>query len=219
MSVRLAFDTSTPEGSVALRATDGRVVERSIGSRVRHAESLLPTIAEVLAEAGLAPADTGGIVVGAGPGSFTGVRIAAATARGLVRALDVPLFTYGSLLAEAAAAQILDTPVCAVFDARRDEVYAACYRFSDVGWSTLMEPEALSVAALTARLSDLAPVWTGEGAGSQERRLPGRRALRTITRAAALLQLARMAPDAGRCARPAHWEPDYLRPPGAERAR
>jgi tRNA threonylcarbamoyladenosine biosynthesis protein TsaB len=69
------------------------------------------------------------VIVGAGPGSFTGVRVAAATARGLAHGLGVPLYAYSSLAAVAMETG-LDGNVCALFDARRGEVYAACYESS-----------------------------------------------------------------------------------------
>jgi tRNA threonylcarbamoyladenosine biosynthesis protein TsaB len=70
------------------------------------------------------------VVVGAGPGSFTGVRVAGATAKGLVAALDVPLVAYSSLLALVAGVPATG-PVCGLFDARRGEVYAGCWRVGD----------------------------------------------------------------------------------------
>lgn len=219
MSLVLAFDTSTPLGSVALGDGTRVLAVREIGSDVRHAESLLPAIAEVLAGAGCAPVDLTSVIVGGGPGSFTGVRIAAATARGLVRALGIPLFTYGSLLAEAKGADHPDVPVCALFDARRGEVYAACYRFGEGGWTTTLKPEALAVKDVVARIGPLEPVWTGEGARQHAVVLGGTMAEAVMPRAEALLVLARTAPDVGRLDDAAAWEPAYLRPPGAERIR
>jgi len=211
----LALDTSTPHGSVAL-GVDGSVVrERAIGTSVRHAESLLPAISELLDGAGLTPADLAGVVVGAGPGSFTGVRVAGATARGLVRALGIPLYAYSSLLALAEATDRTDRAVCALFDARRGEVYAGCYRVVREGWTVLLEPTAAPIGEITTAVAPYGPVYAAEASIV----LPdaGERVMPVRTSAAALIRLAAMDPEAGRIAEPPHWEPHYLRPPGAVR--
>lgn len=217
MSVLLALDTATSTGSVAI-ASDGQLLgERVIGSSVRHAESLLPAIADLLEMHRFTPADLSGVIVGAGPGSFTGVRVAAATARGLVRALGIPLFAYNSLLATAMAAKSRK-PVCALFDARRGEVYAGCWRFSEAattigeaGWQTLLEPVAAPVEDVLAAVETHEPLFVGDGAhlaGFVDQDLP---------RAAALLSLATASPEEGRVSVPARWEPEYLRPWGTVR--
>jgi len=99
----LAFDTSSDTGSVALLA-DGEILgRRFLPDRGRQAALLVPRIGEALEEAGLVPSDLSGLVVGRGPGSFTGVRIAAATARGLSHALGIPVWAFSSLQAGAAS--------------------------------------------------------------------------------------------------------------------
>lgn len=217
MSLLLAFDTATPDGSVALGRDGSRALARRIGTSVRHAEALLPAIAELLEEAGCRPADLDGIVVGSGPGSFTGVRIAAATARGMVRALGIDLYAFGSLQAEAVATGLAERPVCAVFDARRGEVYAACYEVGPEGVRTVLEPVASTLAELAGRLADRRVAWTGEAVRRQREAVPEAPVEPVMTRAEALLVLARRAPGAGLQALPSAWEPDYLRPPGAVR--
>ncbi len=216
MTSILAFDTSTSVGSVALGRGGGVIASRTIGSSVRHAESLLPAISEVLDEGATAMSDLAAVVVAGGPGSFTGVRIAAATARGLVRALEIPLLAYGSLLAAAAAARRTDVPVCALFDARRGEVYAGCYRFTKTGWTTVRPAGALPLAEVLAAPETRGALFSGEGVSlltDDTRVAEGQEPT-----AVALLRLARLDEAAGRIAEPAQWEPAYLRPSGATRA-
>jgi tRNA threonylcarbamoyl adenosine modification protein YeaZ len=99
----LAFDTSSDTGSVAV-LVDGEIRgRRFLPDRSRQAALLVPRIRESLDEAGVTPPHLSGLVVGRGPGSFTGVRIAAATARGLSHALGIPVWTYSSLQAGAAS--------------------------------------------------------------------------------------------------------------------
>jgi tRNA threonylcarbamoyladenosine biosynthesis protein TsaB len=218
----LAIETSTPLGSVAL-GRDGRLLgEVVIGERTHHSETLLPAIQFLLDAAGESTAALRAIVVGAGPGSFTGVRIAAATAKGLAHALSIPLHAFSSLAAAAASAAQHDRPVCALFDARRDEVYAACYRFLDLlGIEIMIEPAARRLDDLLHAALPLGPLFSGEGALRHEAAI--RAAGGTLApphlgvpRAAALLWLHDLNGDVGRVD-VATWEPEYLRPPSAQR--
>jgi tRNA threonylcarbamoyladenosine biosynthesis protein TsaB len=159
--VLLAIETSTDYGSVAIGRGADLIGEVVIGARSRHAESLLPALEFLLRSARLSRSDVRGIVVGAGPGSFTGVRVAAATARGLAVGLDVPLYAFSSLACMAAGAGMQEA-VCAVFDARRSEVYAACYERVENGdrLHTLLEPEAMHVDDLRARTAGMGVSYT-----------------------------------------------------------
>jgi tRNA threonylcarbamoyladenosine biosynthesis protein TsaB len=216
--VHIAIETSTGFGSVAIGGGGRLLGEVGIGVNTRHAESLLPALAFLLDMTRVDRREIAGIVVGAGPGSFTGVRIAAATALGLARGLGVPLFAYSSL-----AALALDSvdagPACALFDARRGEVYAGCYdRQPDSdALTTLLEPAALSVTSLLDRLPRPRPTFVGEGAVRYAVELGIAPPPARPPRAAALLRLQQADPDAGRVERAADWEPAYLRASGAER--
>lgn len=225
MSLLLAMDTSTDLGSVAVGRSGELLAEVVAGVRARHAESLLPAVDRAIRLAGVELKAIEGVVVGAGPGSFTGVRIAAATARGLVRALGVPLFGYSGLAAVAAGIGAGDRPVCALFDARRGEVYAACYRFPGyAAIETLMAPAAVALAEVLSRFgangSGVPPaLFAGAGAtrhrpeiaaGGGEVAPPHL----AVPRASALLWLASLDAASGRIPRPADWEPDYLREGG-----
>lgn len=210
----LALETSTALGSVALGDGEALLGEVRMGPNTRHAESLLPSARFLLERASLTTNDLEGVVVGAGPGSFTGVRIAAAAARGLVRALGIPLFAYPSLMAAGWNAAREDRAVCAMFDARRGEVYAACYRFSGRSIETLLAPMVGRVEAVVERVHAADPDYTGEGARKYGALLP-RCTLAGDPSAAALLSIARLVPEP--IADATAWEPEYLRAPGAER--
>lgn len=122
----LALDTSAELGSVALVADDRPLAELALRVRARHGEVLLPHVARVLDAAGLARGDVDLFAVGLGPGSFTGARIAVATAKGLAFALDRPLVGVSSLRALARAAPTAEV-VAPVVEAYRGEVYAALF--------------------------------------------------------------------------------------------
>lgn len=121
----LAIDTSSSVGSAAVIAHGEVLAESSARVRATHSEEILAMVSEVLARGGLRPVDIQLVAVGIGPGSFTGVRIGMATAKGLHIALDVPLVGVTSLNAMAASAWGAEGYVLTALDARRDELYAA----------------------------------------------------------------------------------------------
>jgi tRNA threonylcarbamoyladenosine biosynthesis protein TsaB len=212
----IAFETSTDIGSVAVGRGPELMGEVVIGARSRHAEQLLPALDFILHSAGIDRGDIRGIVVGAGPGSFTGVRVAAATARGLAAGLDVPLYAYSSLAALALEA-MADRPVWALFDARRGEVYAACYARSTGDVLTeIAAPRALLAADVRAAGPSDAR-FAGDGARRYADVLGIAPPPPVHPRASALLRLAAADPEAGSIRDIAGWEPSYLRDSGAER--
>ena len=120
----LALETSSRRLSVALWH-DREVIERSADSPDGGSALLLPWVRELLAEAGLGLAQLDGIAFGAGPGGFTGLRLAAGCAQGLAFGLDLPVVGIGSLAALAQASG--EGRVFACTDARMNEVYVAAY--------------------------------------------------------------------------------------------
>ena len=129
MASYLAFDTATP--FVAVAVTDGSAMLAEAGSErpMAHGEQLAPLIERCLAAAGVARSDLTGIVVGVGPGPFTGLRVGLVTARTLGHVLGVPVHgvcTLDVLAAEAVAGGLAE-PFVVATDARRKEVYLASY--------------------------------------------------------------------------------------------
>jgi tRNA threonylcarbamoyladenosine biosynthesis protein TsaB len=148
----LALDTCVEACSVAAWA-DGRTLAAISEPMVRgHQERLAPMAAEALAEAGLAPADLDRIAVTIGPGSFTGLRVGLAFAKGLALALERPLVGIGAL--EALAAQRGPGFVVACLDARRGRVYLQAF----IDGRAVMAPDALDAEVAAARIAEL---WTG----------------------------------------------------------
>src|SRR3954463_6761225 len=126
--VLLAFDTATPQVTVALHDGDAVVAEYSASESMRHGEMLAPGIAEVLARAGAISQDITAVAVGVGPGPFTGLRVGLVTARTMALALEIPV--YGVCTLDVLAAEAIDaglTDFLVATDARRKEVYLASY--------------------------------------------------------------------------------------------
>jgi tRNA threonylcarbamoyladenosine biosynthesis protein TsaB len=220
--VYLAIETSTQLGSVAVGHGRAVLAEIVLGLRVKQSEALLPAIDYALASAHVARSDLARIVVGGGPGSFTGLRVAGATAKALARALEIPMFAYSGLAALAASTAYSGV-VCAMFDARRDEVYSACYRFPNFAEvEVLLPPAPRSLADMLAGMDLRDVLFAGDGALRHADAIShagGKLAPPhfAVPRAAALLWLADIAPALGRVEDIGEWEPLYLRESGAER--
>jgi tRNA threonylcarbamoyladenosine biosynthesis protein TsaB len=143
----LAFETSTRHLSVALWQ-DGELIERGEELPNGGSERLLPWVHELLAEAGLTLARIDGIAFGAGPGGFTGLRLACGVAQGLAYGLDLPVVPVSTL--EALALASGDGDVWACLDARMNEVYSAAYRVAGDRVEQLMAPVCLPPAVSPA---------------------------------------------------------------------
>lgn len=144
----LAFDTSTQWISVACGEGSAWAARAEMAGQA-HSERLLPLIDAVLAESGWSLADLDAIAFGAGPGSFTGVRIACGVAQGLALGVDCPLVAVPTLEALAQAAWRIHgaTRVFACLDARMREVYVAAYERAGDRWDARLAPAVLRPAA------------------------------------------------------------------------
>jgi tRNA threonylcarbamoyladenosine biosynthesis protein TsaB len=143
MTIVLAIETSTAIASIALRI-DGEALSREVGGIQRHSEWLLPTIQTLLNEAGITLKRCDALAFGAGPGSFTGVRMACGIVQGMAFGSELPVAPVGTLLAVGVAAHLKTgaNDVLVILDARMGEVYWAQYRFS-AGvheWIAIIEP-------------------------------------------------------------------------------
>ncbi|HET9761983.1 MAG TPA: tRNA (adenosine(37)-N6)-threonylcarbamoyltransferase complex dimerization subunit type 1 TsaB [Casimicrobiaceae bacterium] len=158
----VAFDASTEACAVAL--FDGaRWLDRSEHAGASHSQRLLPIVRELLAESGIALRALDGIAFGAGPGSFTGLRIACGVAQGLALGTGLPLLGVGSLeaIAETAHASHGWTRVACALDARMREVYFAAYEREEGSWRARVEPCVLP----PAEAPRLQGRWFGAGNG------------------------------------------------------
>jgi len=122
----LALDTSTEFLSLAL-SLNGRVFSRDVHAGQSHSQQILPLLRELLDEAKVSLADLDGIAFGAGPGSFTGLRIACGVAQGLAFGTQLPVVEVSTL--KALAQQSGEQKVITCLDARMGEVYYAAYEY------------------------------------------------------------------------------------------
>ncbi len=237
--LNLAFDTTTNSGRFALADAHEVLVYRPLNIAGSYTDALLPVIQRMLADTGRSRTELTGVGVATGPGSFTGVRIGVATAKGLAWALGCELVAVTSLEAMAAALLADADPgaelAVPVLDARRGEIFAGVYRRRGPWVETVLEPAAAAPdrwwARLTATLPEPdAPVYGGDGAAlllgqganlRPELAARGEPALRDWTAAhpatAPVLAAAMGHPDAGLPrVHPFTLVPSYLRASDAE---
>lgn len=156
--VILAIETSVEAVGVALVDHTGVKASASIASDRRHAESLVPLVQFVMEQSGTEMATVSAIAVDVGPGLFTGMRVGIATAQALAWAVDLPVVPVCSLDALAYRVRETDDLVAAALDARRDEVYWALYKSSDIDPVSrrLVDPVVGSPEDLAVHLADRA---------------------------------------------------------------
>jgi len=203
----------------------------TLNIRKTHSERLMPLLDLMLQESGIEREQIEAIAVAAGPGSFTGLRIGLAAARGLAQGLAVPAVPVSTLEALAEAVPTPGALICPLLDARRSQVYTALYRRGEkppYALETLVKEEALSIADLLEALGryDQPVVFLGEGLQSYEadllKSLPPHRAViaaapfRLCRAALVALRGQRLLQANPRSSYP-ELLPRYLRRPEAER--
>jgi tRNA threonylcarbamoyladenosine biosynthesis protein TsaB len=214
----LAIDTSADFCSVAA-SRGAEVAFRHEPAGQRQAEMILGLVDATLAAAGLALADVEGIAYGAGPGSFTGLRVACGVTQGLALARGIGVVGVGTLmaLAEEGAAGAQTDRIIACIDAHMGEVYHAAFRKMAAGWDEILAPGVYKPEAVPAVPGD---GWVGCGGGfaAYEGRVASRygaqlAAVRPslVPTARAVLKLAAPRFAAGEAQDPASAVPVYLR--------
>ena len=210
----VALETSTEYCSLAV-SRGAQVFARSFHAGQRHSELALPVLGELLAQAGLSMRTVEGIAYGAGPGSFTGLRIACGIAQGLALPRNLPLAGIGTLL--ALAEDCGGDKVIACLDARMGEVYHAAYRKSAGKWIEMHAPGVYRPDAVPPAEGG---GWTACGSGFHvhgavlaQRYGAGisRTDAAAVPDAAAMLRLAREAFAAGQGVDAAAAVPLYVR--------
>jgi len=220
----LGIDTATRRASVGVLLNGEIVAEQSQTASGSHAITVLPLIADTLQRAGCTVRDLDAIAVSCGPGTFTGLRVGLSVAKGFACATGVPVVGVPTLEALARTVSPHHGTICTVLDARKGELYAACFASESGGVRRLTPDAVVTPEALVARivlpcviLGDALPRYEAflrEHLGSQATILPydthGPRGGIVATIGWERLQ-------AGATDMAASLEPTYVRPPDAER--
>ncbi len=161
----LAFETSAKAVSVALLDGSKLLAESYQNTGLTHSQTLMVMAEDLLKQCGLQPADIRAVAVANGPGSFTGVRIGVAAAKGFAWGAELPLVGVSTLEAMAEHLAAYDGYVCPVMDARRSQVYNALFQAEKGVLSRVTEDRAISLEDLGKELAELpGPIFlVGDG--------------------------------------------------------
>lgn len=232
----LAIDSSGLAATVAVVESDERgntktIVEYSTNFKKTHSQTLLPMLDEVAEMTGISLSGIDAIAISGGPGSFTGLRIGSATAKGLGLALNKPLIHIPTVDALAYNICYTDKLVCPIMDARRGQVYTGIYEFDGSEMKVLEGQMAAGIEELSEKLCAYGRevVFLGDGVpvyqqALAERLMAGHKiyfapAHMNQQRASVVGTLAMKYLAEGKVETAAEHKPDYLRVSQAERER
>ncbi|PSL49081.1 tRNA threonylcarbamoyladenosine biosynthesis protein TsaB [Chitinophaga niastensis] len=218
MALILNIDTATTIGSVSL-SHDGQVLQTMVNEKQQdHAATMILFVQQILREQGMTAAALDAIAVSAGPGSYTGLRVGVATAKGLCYAWNKPLLAISTLqlMAQGLYSEIKDEQAwyCPMLDARRQEVFMALY---DAGLNEIMPPQAmiLEPSSLETQLAERKIYFFGDGSPKWELMLSSpKNAIFTkyLISAAHMAPLAEQAFTKKMFVDLAYFSPFYLKP-------
>ena len=151
----LAFETSAKAASVALFDENTLLGEQYPNTRLTHSQTLMVMAEDLLKQCGKKPADVEAVAVANGPGSFTGVRIGAAAAKGFAWGRNIPLYGVSTLEAMALGLGAWEGYICPVMDARRSQVYNALFYVNQGKLERVSPDRAIALADLQNELQNL----------------------------------------------------------------
>lgn len=225
----LGLDSSGLVASVAVVEEDNLLAEYTVNYKKTHSQTLLPMLDEIAEMIQLDLSSVDAIAAAAGPGSFTGLRIGSATAKGLGLALKKPLIPVPTL--DALAYNLYDHKdiICPIMDARRNQVYTGIYVFENHQMQVLQESEAYDIEELIEKLNTLgkAVVFLGDGVAVYKEVIKEKLVVPyTVApahcnkqRASAVAALGIVYAGQEKMVTAADFQPDYLRKSQAERER
>lgn len=225
----LALDSSGLVASVAIMEEEQTIAEYTVNYKKTHSQTLLPMLDEIVKMTEMDLNTIDAIAIAGGPGSFTGLRIGSATAKGLGFALGKPLIHVPTLEGLACNLYGYSSLICPIMDARRNQVYTGVYRLSEGEFQVVKEQTAIDVAVLAEQLNALgeAVTFLGDGVPVYREQLEEKLTVPfTFTpanmnrqRAASVGLRGFQYYREGRIETAAEHQPDYLRVSQAERER
>ena len=224
----LAFETSAKSCSAAIHDGQRLLAESYQNSGLTHSQTLMVMAQDLLKVCGKSAADVTALAVAAGPGSFTGIRIGVAAAKGFAWGAELPVYGVSTLEAMALGLGVLDGYICCCMDARRNQVYNALFRAESGKLTRVCGDRAIALADLKTELSRIGgPIYlVGDGAALAHKNLsadiPGLilpPEHRVHQRASGVALAALEAIERGETGDGAALQPNYLRMSQAERER
>lgn len=157
----LAIESAAVSAGAAVLCGDTLLSEQFVNNGLTHSQTLLPLVDAALSAAGKTLKDMDAVAVSAGPGSFTGVRIGMATAKGLALGAELPLIPVPTLLGLAHTAVMYEGIIVPIMDARRGEVYTATYRAEKGSLEEITPMRAIPLSELISQLDTA--LFVGDG--------------------------------------------------------
>ncbi len=225
----LGIESSSLTASAAIWEDGILTAEYTVNFKKTHSQTLLPMIDEICRMTEQEPKTMDAIAVASGPGSFTGLRIGAATAKGLALALALPVVAVPTL--DAMAYQCFDavSVICPIMDARRGQVYNGLYEWENGRFFIKQPSRAIDMAEVIEELNAAGGpvIFLGDGVPVQEEQIRARLhvpfylapATMNRQRAGAVASLGAEQYAQGRLLKAEEFAPKYLRPSQAERVR
>ena len=225
----LAFDSSGMVASVAVAEDDNLIGEYTINHKKTHSQTLLPMLDELAGMTELDLAAIDAIAVASGPGSFTGLRIGSATAKGLGQALGKPIVEIPTIEGMAYNLYHSEGLICPLMDARRNQVYTGLYQWQDGVFQVVEEQMAVAIDEILSKVNqyNMPVIFLGDGVNvfadtiREKITVPCSFAPAHLNRqrASALAARAVEYVKEGRIVTAQEHKPDYLRLSQAERER
>jgi tRNA threonylcarbamoyladenosine biosynthesis protein TsaB len=225
----LAIDSSGLVASAAIIEDENMVAEYTINYKKTHSQTLLPMVNEIVKMTDTDLATIDAIAVAGGPGSFTGLRIGSATAKGLGLALNKPLISVPTVDGLAFNIYGTDKIICPIMDAKRNQVYTGLYEFINEQFHIIEEQMAISINEIVSKINAIgrAVIFAGDGISVYANQIKEQiivdysfaPAHLNKQRAAAIGTLAKNYYMQEKTETAAEHKPDYLRLSQAERER
>lgn len=224
----LGIESSSLVASAAVVEDGVMLAEYTVNHKKTHSQTLLPMIDEMFRMLGIGLETVDAVAVSGGPGSFTGLRIGSATAKGFGLALAKPLIHVPTVDAMAYNLYGASGLICPIMDARRNQVYTGIYRF-EKEFQTVMPQDAMDVGELAEKLNGFGErvIFLGDGVPVYGAQLAEKLTVpfdfapahANRQRAAAVAALGAVYFAEGKTETAAEHKPDYLRKSQAERER
>ena len=225
----LGIDSSGLVASAAIADEKNIIAEFTVNNKQTHSQTLLPMIEKVVDMSGIELEQIDAIAIAAGPGSFTGLRIGSATAKGIGLALKKPVVSVPTLEGLAYRVSVFDGIICPIMDARRNQVYTGIYKMDKGNLVCLSEQKAVDIHEIMEELEkyDEKVIFLGDGVEVQretiEKEFKKEYCFAPIhlskQSAAAVAVLGDLYFNQGKAEDAAEHKPIYLRKSQAERER
>ena len=165
----LGIDSSGLVASAAIADEKNIIAEFTVNNKQTHSQTLLPMIEKVVDMSGIELEQIDAIAIAAGPGSFTGLRIGSATAKGIGLALKKPVVSVPTLEGLAYRVSVFDGIICPIMDARRNQVYTGIYKMDKGNLVCLSEQKAVDIHEIMEELEkyDEKVIFLGDGVEGQ----------------------------------------------------